>query len=82
MEKDENNLPPDNKEDRYVDKTTQDRIHQHLADPDSKITEDDIAKVDTDIFSRPLTEEEKKADEEELKEKFPPKAGSAWDVNS
>lgn len=61
---------PDNKEDRYVDKITQDRIHQHLADPDSKITEDDIAKVDTDIITRPLTEEEKKADEEETKGKI------------
>lgn len=80
MEKDKNKSATENKEELFVDKITQERIRQHLADPNSKITEEDITRVNTEIFRRPLTEEEQKA-EEELNENLPPKAGSAWDIN-
>jgi hypothetical protein len=78
----EDNTPSSlhSRDDRYTDEATQKRIREHLADPNSKITEEDIANVNTDIFKRPPTEEEKKADEKEIDESLPPKAGSSWDV--
>ncbi len=71
---------PQPRDDRYVDKVTEQRIHEHLADPNSKITEEDIARVNTDIFRRPLTDEEKEADEEQVKKDIPPTTGSTWDM--
>ena len=73
--------------DQFIDQRTRDKIRKHLSDPNDKITEQDIANVDTDMYKRPETEEdrekaeeEKKKAEEELKKDYPPKAGSAWDI--
>jgi hypothetical protein len=68
---------PDNE--RYVDKGTREVIWKHLTDPNHKITEQDIANVDTEMYNRPLPE-----DDEVKKEvdDLPNKAPSAWDVNS
>ena len=91
MEPDKTSLPAENtRDDKYVDERTREKIHKHIADPNSRITEEDIANVNTDIFARPeeeLTDEALKGDRtSENKEEtgsddeLPPKAPTTWDV--
>lgn len=87
MERDNNNIPADNNSgERYVDERTRDKIHNHIADPNSRITEEDIANVNTDIFKRPeeeLTDEALKGDHEhrtEPEDEVAPKPPNTWDV--
>lgn len=91
MEPDKNNLPAENtRDDKYVDERTREKIHKHIADPNSRITEEDIANVNTDIFARPeeeLTDEALKGDrapeskeEPEEEDKIAPKAPNTWDI--
>jgi hypothetical protein len=80
MERDTNNPAPENdRHEQYVDEKTREKIRKHYSDPNDKITEEDIANVNTDIYARPETEEEDKADED-AEEETPRKAPSAWDI--
>jgi hypothetical protein len=70
---------------QFVDERTRDKIHNHISDPNSKITEQDIANVNTDIFKRPdeeLTDEALMGDHPatESPEEPAPKAPNAWDI--
>jgi hypothetical protein len=83
MEQDNNNAVPENRShDLYVDEKTRDRIRKHLSDPNDKITEEDIANVNTDMYQRPETEEEKKEIEKRVDEDTPKKAPNAWDIQT
>jgi hypothetical protein len=83
MERDINSPEPGNdRHETYVDEKTREKIRKHYSDPDDKITEEDIANVNTDMYSRPETEEEKQQLEEKVKEETPPKAPSAWDIST
>jgi hypothetical protein len=82
MEPNRNDQPSEeSRDERYIDHKTREKIRKHISDPNDKITSEDIENVDTDMYNRPETEEEKKADEKEWKEEHPPKAGSAWDID-
>jgi hypothetical protein len=86
MERDNNHLPAEeSRSEQFVDERTRDKIHKHIADPNSKITEQDIANVNTDIFKRPeeeLTDEALKGDHPatESPDKPEPKAPNPWDI--
>ncbi|HEX6915465.1 MAG TPA: hypothetical protein VF145_09500 [Chitinophagaceae bacterium] len=76
---------------RYVDEKTKEKIRQHLSDPNSRITDEDIENVNTDIFKRdeteltPGEEEEGAAPAPPEDEELPgtePKAPNPWDVLS
>jgi hypothetical protein len=81
MERDINNPAPENdRHDAYVDEKTREKIRKHYSDPNDKITEEDIANVNTDIYARPATEEDEKDINKRLEEDTPRKAPSAWDI--
>lgn len=77
-------VTPEPNDDKYVDERTRDKIRDHLSDPNSRITEQDIANVNTEMFRR--TDEEmsdealmpdKKTDPED---KIAPKPPNTWDI--
>ena len=85
MERDNDNNPAENTNpDRYVDQVTREKIRNHISDPNSKITQQDIENVNTDIFKRPEEELNDEAMKEEKttqpEEKIAPKAPNTWDV--
>lgn len=83
MERDINSPEPGNdRHEIYVDEKTREKIRKHYSDPNDEITEEDIANVNTDMYSRPETEEEKEQLEERVKEETQPKAPSAWDIST
>jgi hypothetical protein len=83
MEQDRNNPTPNNeRHDLYVDEKTREKIRKHYSDPNDKITEEDIANVNTDIYARPATEEEDREIDKLVEEETPRKAPSAWDIST
>lgn len=85
MERDNNSAPAENiNRDLYVDEKTREKIHKHISDPNSRITEEDIANVNTDIFKRPeeeLTDEALKENPStDSKDEIAPKAPNTWDL--
>lgn len=83
MERDRNDSPNDNQEqDRYVDERTREKIRKHMSDPEDRITDEDIANVNTDMYKR----SEDVLDEEELKketkprDEIAPKPPNTWDI--
>jgi len=85
MEPHNNNLPAENiNSERYVDERTREKIHKHIADPNSKITEEDIANVNTEMFRRPdeeLTDEALKGEHAtEPQKEIAPKPPNTWDL--
>lgn len=83
MEKDrENPTPEENLHDLYVDEKTREKVRKHWSDPNDKITEQDIENVNTDIYARPTTDEEKEALEDKADEITPEKAPNPWDIRT
>jgi methionyl-tRNA formyltransferase len=83
MEQDRNNpTPQDDKHELYVDEITREKVRKHWSDPNDKITEKDIENVNTDIYARPTTDEEKEALNDIAEDITPKKAPNPWDVRS
>lgn len=83
MQKDTNReTPANNDRDLYIDTKTREKIRKHLSDPNDKITDEDIANVNTDMYARPATDEEKKELEEKADEITAKKAPNPWDIRS
>lgn len=84
MERDINGSPKENERDeRYVDERTRDKIRKHISDPEDRITEEDITNVNTDIFKR--DEDEALSDDElkkptEPEDEIAPKPPNTWDI--
>lgn len=83
MERDINNPTPEqDPHELYVDEKTREKIRKHWSDPNDKITEKDIENVNTDIYVRPETEEEKEELDEKAEELTHKKAPNPWDIKT
>ena len=83
MERDINSPTPANdRHDLYVDERTKERVRKHLSDPNDKITEEDIANVNTEMYEHPASEEENEEIEKRVDDDTAKKAPSAWDLKT
>lgn len=73
MENEDLNKPTPDQHERYVDQRTRDKIREHISDPNSRITKQDIENVNTEIY---------KHDEDitSLEDEIAPKAPNPWDI--
>ena len=83
MERDINNPTPQNdKHEAYVDEQTREKVRKHYSDPTDKITEEDIANVNTEIFEHSPSDEENEEIDKRLDDDVHKKAPSAWDIKT
>lgn len=83
MERDINSpTPQSDRHDLYVDERTKERVRKHLSDPNDKITEQDIANVNTEMYEHSATEEQQEQIDDIVEEDTAKKAPNPWDIRT